>query len=238
MTAPSLPAPRAVEAPPDLFLPRGEATAAAGLVIVPDVSDGTYTGRWLLCQDRTGKAMTSSTSLAYARELATLLAGTGIDWTLSDTVLRSDPATAAAVDRIAASAGAAVFARAPLWWGRSSWVSHGPLWRVGTGDQVSTATFEELWWRLDVLPADEVHVGYDPRPTWTLRCAAPLCAEGDGEVAELASPDEWDEGMPLRHADRTVMTVEAVAAGWSRRGTRWLCRECALAHFGSPAICW
>lgn len=238
MTAPTVPLPRAVDAPPELVLLRGEATVAAGLVIVPDVSDGAYTGRWRLWQDCTDEAMTGATSLAYAREVATLLAGAGIDWTLPDRILKADPAAVAAVDRIVAISDAALFARTPLWWGRSSWVSHGPLWRVGTGTGVSTATFEELWWLLDALPADEVHIGYDPRPTWTLRCAAPLCTEGDGEIAELPSPDEWDEGLPLRHADRSVLIVEAVAAGWSRRGTRWLCRECALAHFDSPTITW
>ncbi|MEQ0560736.1 hypothetical protein ABJI51_16745 [Amycolatopsis sp. NEAU-NG30] len=29
--------------------------------------------------------------------------------------------------------------------------------------------------------------------------------------------------VPLRHADRTVLAVEAVAASWSRRGTLWPC---------------
>lgn len=238
MTAPTVPVPRVAEASSERAPFCSEATAAAGLLVVPDVAGGAYTGRWRLRSAATGAAITSATSLAYAREVATLLADTGIDWNQPNRT----PAAVAALERAAAACRAACLTRAPLWWGRSSWVSHAPLWRVGIGDDVLTVPFAQLWWLLDHLPADEVHIGYNPAPTWTLRCAAPLCTDDFGDVVVLTSRSDWDEdqgtGLPLRHADRTVLTVEAVAAAWSRHGNRWLCRGCALAHVESPSITW
>ncbi|HEY3483710.1 MAG TPA: hypothetical protein VGL02_33015 [Streptomyces sp.] len=238
MTTPTLPAQRHTDELADAYRPRGEATSAAGLVVVPVLAGTIFTGRWRLCQTRTGAPVCSPTSLAYARELATLLADLGLDWRRPLSVLKAEPAAAAAVERIAEIADAALVAREPLWWGRSSWASHGPLWRVGVGAYVWTATFAEMWTQLDTLPAGDRHVGHDPAPTWTLRCGAPLCTEGNGDVAAVPSPYEWHEGRPLRTADRAALVVEAVAAGWHHRGAHWLCHECALAHLDSPTICW
>ncbi|SFW11663.1 hypothetical protein [Amycolatopsis australiensis] len=225
----AVPAPRTPPPPPEGR--DGEPTAVPGLLIVADrTPDGAFTGLWTLSAPGGGRVR--PTTLTYIRELATHLADFDLDWPYPT----GSPASARLAREVSARFTRAQAERRPLWWARTSWLSHGPLWRVGAGDgDVASVPFADLWQLLDQLPADEAHVGFDPAPTWSLRCAAPLCDDGTGRPLQLHAQDEdgSDAGV-LRHAERNVLLVEAVSARWARRGRHWMCPACTLEHLPNP----
>lgn len=72
------------------------------------------------------------------------------------------------------------------------------------------------------LPVD-LDVSYDPEPLWSLRCAAPLCGQGDPVVLS-------DNDVLIDQSDRAEMRSLARELGWSQYGPRRQCPGCTAAH--------
>lgn len=230
-----IPAPRTAPAVHDD--PHGEMTDAFGLVITPAARHGRYTGLWRIMQARTRRTVVNPMTLAYAREYTTVLARTGIDWTRDPADLAADPDVGAQMEPTRAALEQAMWAGRPLWWARSSWGTHAPMWSVldiaaMPADEYHPVTFADVWLLTDVLAAPAVH--YDPRPVWSLRCAAPLCGDPAGELLTptvLSSHNEDGDPLPMRSPERAELTAAAEAIGWGRRDAHhWLCPACVTAH--------
>ncbi|MEU4673954.1 hypothetical protein AB0F91_39865 [Amycolatopsis sp. NPDC023774] len=222
--------------------PNGEITDAFGLVIVPAAHRGRYTALWQLIQARTRRSVVNPMPLAYAREYATVLARTGIDWTRDPHDLAVDPDARAQMELARTTLEQAMWAGRPLWWACGSWSTHAPMWSVLNiaampPEEYKPVTFADVWWLTDVLAAPAVH--YDPRPVWSLCCAAPLCGDPAGELltpAVLSGHNEDGDPLPMRSPERAELTAAAEAIGWGRRDAHhWLCPACVTAHTDDSA---
>lgn len=212
-----------------------ESTDTPGLAVTPGVTtDRRYDGGFTLTHTASGRRVVAdpSTTLAYARELAILMADVA-DWTRPATEIIDDEHTAAqlrAVNRryFATTPGA------PVWWARWSWRRTQPCWVVQYvdefGDRMGQApvSWHQLLQELD-RDADDycpdaapAAAWYDPRPLWLLCCAAPLCP-----LPSLLGDDEHTCYSP--HRDELRAT--AIGNGWRRvEPGRWLCPGCAVDH--------
>lgn len=234
-TTVDIPAPRSGARAPIEPL-NGEITEAFGLVIIPAAYGGRYTGLWTIMQTSTRAPATNAMTLAYAREFATVLARTGLDWERPASELAAEPRHRDLMDHALGELQVAQWMRRPLWWARSSWTTHAPMWSVldtaATPPQLYSTDFAGMWQLVEQLPSAATH--YDPRPVWSLRCAAPLCIDGyQGDACEVLTDDGSNVGdpMPLRAPGRGALIAAAEATGWACRDRQhWLCPACVLAH--------
>lgn len=203
----------------------GETTDASGLAVVPKVDrSGRYTGRWAVTHQQSGLHVAiSETTLAYARELATLLAPLA-DWTHPQEDMAVDGELRTHVVKLRRRHTLAVLDQEPLWWARWSWQQLAPHWVIQTDPPelltwsrvVAYADAAELGWFAGEAP------GFDPRSCWQLICAGPLC------TPEVLRGGDWD--MPLLSQQRAELRDEARAHGWTQHGARWLCPACVHEH--------
>jgi hypothetical protein len=233
----------------------GESTPAAGLVITPTVNasdgrytDGRYTGGWSVLHVESGQHIgISSVPLAYAREAAILLAGTGVDWTAPATTLRERPrGIGRVVFDIQTRVHNAWDAGTPTWWARHSWRHIRPAWLVttnSTDDGYRLDTWPDLvaWLtRYGDNPWYAVQgVTRESDATWRLTCAAPLCGnhvDTAGQPAVLGDEDDHTgDWFELRHYDRGDVANDARAVGWTRHDPQhWTCPACTAEHPTNP----
>lgn len=208
----------------------GEATAAPGLVIVPEMTRRMllpvwrFTGEWQLRHASSGLRVmppVDGAGLGHVRDAAALLGEDGFDWTLpvEHIAASGSPYRERSVDihrrmRSAAAHGC------PLRTTATSWRVCPPLWDV-VGPDGSEAAFDRYEHAADFLTRCQIPgcIVRDEHPAWQLHCSWTECHEAliDGEYE-----------LTLRVPDRAVLTEQAHEAGWRRLDERrWLCRDCS-----------
>lgn len=228
--------------------------AAPGLVLVPALADTGWAGGYTVIHTASGRHVgPGCLPLAYARELATILAAPGQDWTRTEAALRADRA---AREHYFDTVFDLEFARdfgVPLWWARSSWRRVPPPWLIsapttGSPDDGNDDWVVDTWAHVVALADRAARDGWSPIAddavvhrarwsNWELVCAAPGCGHrrpGRAPAVLCDWAEDIGDNRPLRTTNRADLITHARHEGWGEHRDRddqwWMCPACADDH--------
>lgn len=208
----------------------GEPTTTPGLAVVPTLrphigGGWQFTGEWSLTHTRSGleTVPVEGAGLGHARDLAAVLADTGIDWTQHRDEIAHD-ARDLLLD-LHRRACFAVWHAQPLRLRPTSWNPLAPSWflhdpHADPDDEPVElfATYEDAAYAVAADELDGVEVRQGTDQEWQLRCAWTDCQAGViGEDDHL-----------MREPDRGQLRAAATDDRWRPLDDhRWLCPNCS-----------